>query len=189
MYEKKQRVLDIAKARFERFGLKKTTMDEICSDAGISKRTLYELFKNKEDLFAFLFVREALETRKAILSRISGINEPLEKIENLFTVSVNYFKKDNFLVNVLNNTDGIYSPYLKEEYRLQVEEGIIELLMDILRDGMKKGSTKEVDPYVTAYCLFRLFQAFTYARSASIKGSKKELQALKRFIMDGIKKS
>ncbi len=49
--EYKDYILDISKQRFARFGFKKTTVDEISRDAGISKKTLYENFKNKEDLF------------------------------------------------------------------------------------------------------------------------------------------
>jgi len=64
MGEMKHRLFEIAKERFDRFGFKKTTMDEIAMDARVSKKTIYENFKSKEDLFAALFMKEALAARK-----------------------------------------------------------------------------------------------------------------------------
>lgn len=186
--QKKKKILNCAKSRFERFGIKKTTMDEICSDAGISKKTLYQLFKSKEDLFVSLFIRETLRAREYVLKQIKDVMDPLEKIEKLVPIAINYYKKENFLTQVLRDSERIYTPYLKEKYQRQVEEGMIRILVDILKEGMEKGSINKSDPHVTAYCLFKLFQSFTYFRSSSIKGTKKELQALNKFIANGIKK-
>lgn len=43
-------IMDKAQHRIERFGFKKTTMDELSRDCGISKKTIYLHFKDKEDL-------------------------------------------------------------------------------------------------------------------------------------------
>ena len=47
---KKERVLKAAKLLFARFGFKKTTVEEICREAGIGKGTAYLHFKDKEDI-------------------------------------------------------------------------------------------------------------------------------------------
>lgn len=49
--DKEQAILESARKFFFRYGFKKTSMDEIAEDAGVSKGTLYNYFKNKEDLF------------------------------------------------------------------------------------------------------------------------------------------
>ena len=48
--EIKNRVLSSAREKFFRFGFSRVTMDEISSAAGISKKTLYQLFGDKEQL-------------------------------------------------------------------------------------------------------------------------------------------
>ncbi len=45
---------DAAKPLFERFGFRKTTIEEICAAAGMSKRTFYELFNDKAEFFSKL---------------------------------------------------------------------------------------------------------------------------------------
>jgi AcrR family transcriptional regulator len=48
--EKKQAILAAAKSRFHRYGIQKTTMQEIARDAGLSVGTLYLYFKNKDEI-------------------------------------------------------------------------------------------------------------------------------------------
>lgn len=46
----KGRILQIATALFHQHGIKQVKMDDIANDLRISKRTLYEVYENKEDL-------------------------------------------------------------------------------------------------------------------------------------------
>lgn len=46
----KDNIVELAMSMFKSRGIKDVTMDEIASCMGISKRTLYEIFENKEDL-------------------------------------------------------------------------------------------------------------------------------------------
>ncbi len=48
---KRDRFIEAAYPLFERFGYRKTTVEEICRAAGMSKRTFYELFDDKEHFF------------------------------------------------------------------------------------------------------------------------------------------
>ena len=47
--EQKDRILSYAIENFSRNGIRNVKMDDIASDLGISKRTLYQLFKDKEN--------------------------------------------------------------------------------------------------------------------------------------------
>ncbi|MEA5126561.1 MAG: TetR/AcrR family transcriptional regulator [Proteiniphilum sp.] len=45
--ELNERIIEKAGELFRKYGIKNVSMDEIASSMGISKRTLYENFKNK----------------------------------------------------------------------------------------------------------------------------------------------
>lgn len=45
---------------FGRFGYRKTTIEEVCREAGISKRTFYEEFDDKKDFFGRLILNMAI---------------------------------------------------------------------------------------------------------------------------------
>ena len=87
---KKDHIMDMAKARFERFGYKKTTVDEISHDARVSKKTIYEHFKNKEDIFVSIFIRETLIARTVALKAAESTDDPLEKIKKIGLASFEY---------------------------------------------------------------------------------------------------
>lgn len=52
---KKQKILVTAEDLFLRFGLKRISIEEICSTAEVSKMTFYKYFKNKIDLVKYLW--------------------------------------------------------------------------------------------------------------------------------------
>jgi AcrR family transcriptional regulator len=186
MKDKPNRILDVAKARFERFGVKKTTMDEIAKDAGISKKTVYEHFKSKEDLFISVFIREALKSRALVLERLAGVEDPLEQIEQVLRFAVDYHWRESFMIQVLRDADGLYTPYLNDQYRLQVEDVVLNMMSSILQAGIERGRIREMDTRAVAYFFFKLFQSFTFAKTASLKGDAKDLNELVNFIMHGI---
>ena len=47
----KERILDTAKEKFINVGYVTFNMDDLCRDLGISKKTLYEYYPSKKDLF------------------------------------------------------------------------------------------------------------------------------------------
>lgn len=51
---RKKQLFDAAKPLFERYGFRKTTVEDVCSAAGVSKRTFYEHFKDKTEFFSRL---------------------------------------------------------------------------------------------------------------------------------------
>jgi AcrR family transcriptional regulator len=69
--DKRQRILEAARARFRYYGVQKTTMQEIARDAKVAVGTVYLYFKNKDDLLVAgteEFVRMHRDSAERILS-------------------------------------------------------------------------------------------------------------------------
>lgn len=79
--EQKDRILSYAIENFSRNGIRNVKMDDIASDLGISKRTLYQLFKDKENLLIECF--KYSEKRSAEL--YSELTESTDNILELYT--------------------------------------------------------------------------------------------------------
>lgn len=67
----RQRILEVARSRFVPLGFSKVTMDEIASDLGMSKRTIYQHFGSKQTLL-----------REAMLDKAARIGAGLQEIVN-----------------------------------------------------------------------------------------------------------
>jgi AcrR family transcriptional regulator len=77
------KIINIACDLFMRYGIRSVTMDEIAAEAGISKRTLYEKFSNKEDLLEKLLGNLWIEHRKMINQIIDANTSCLMAILNI----------------------------------------------------------------------------------------------------------
>jgi AcrR family transcriptional regulator len=162
--EKRNQILNLAKKRFERFGFNKTTVDEIARDATISKRTLYQEFENKEKILEELFMFEALSVRKAILNQINKIIGPTEKLQTYIRLALKYLDQNPFIVSVLHDESGFFAPFLKDKPHI-IEEGIEEIFVNILKEGVQKDVFRKMDEKVVGHCIFLLFKGLTYGRN------------------------
>lgn len=161
-------ILDKAKERVDRFGFKKTTMDEISKDCKISKKTIYENFADKEDMFRCLLLREGKRTIAIIFSRMGDVSDPLERLIRLIRTAVAYFNEDNFMTRLLKSGDPLFSTYFTREYYTLIDEEIISLIAGIIGEGKQQGKFRDVDERVVAYAGFKLFQAFSYTRTGQL---------------------
>ena len=57
--QKKQLIKSVAKDLFFRFGFTKTSMDDIASQSGLAKPTLYYYYTNKQEIFNAVVIDEA----------------------------------------------------------------------------------------------------------------------------------
>ena len=66
MINTKEIILKTSQKLFARFGLRKTTVDEIAKLARIGKGTIYHYFKTKEQIFAEIIDKESRYLREKI---------------------------------------------------------------------------------------------------------------------------
>ncbi len=180
----KDLILDKAKERFERFGFKKTTMDGISRDCKISKRTIYEHFKCKEDLFMYLIIREKRKTQAIIFTRIGESSNPLEKLIQFVKTTIAHFREDHFLTGLLKSDDDFFSSFLISKYQCMVEDEMILIIANIISEGKKQGIFRQLDENVVAYAGLKLVQAFSYMLTIEFCKEKEELSYYTDVLID-----
>jgi AcrR family transcriptional regulator len=184
MDDVRNRILDNVKERLDRFGFKKTTMDEISKDCKISKKTIYEHFKDKEDMVTCLFVRECHKAMEIIFSHMGEIEDPLEKLVQLIRSAVWYFREDIFITRLLKNDEALYSAFLSRKYHALIDQEIISIIAAIIREGKEQGKFRDVDERVVAYAGFKLFQAFSYMRTGEFDEEKDRQEYYTNVLID-----
>ena len=68
--ELEERIIEAARLCFERFGIAKTTMEDIARGARISRQSVYRYFSGKDDILDILCCREAVRINAAVRARI-----------------------------------------------------------------------------------------------------------------------
>lgn len=77
------RILSAAAACFSRVGVRRTTIQDICDEAGLSKGGLYTYFKAKDEILAAV-VEESLEvSMRLAMAAADAASTPLEKLDRI----------------------------------------------------------------------------------------------------------
>jgi AcrR family transcriptional regulator len=148
------RILAAAEERFAAFGYRRTGIAEIARDAGVASGTLYRYFENKEEIFRAVMrdgLTRWLETARRVLAQPG---KALDRLARLGQASVDY-NRENALINSVYRRDGeiIFAPLLEELHEQLVTENVA-MIADVIRDGIREGTLRDVDPERAAFILF-----------------------------------
>lgn len=85
--DNKSRIIEGAAELFRVYGIKSVTMDSLASHLGMSKRTIYEVFSDKEDLLTAV-LKWMTEKQKELIERVlNGSDNALAAIFKLLEIS------------------------------------------------------------------------------------------------------
>jgi AcrR family transcriptional regulator len=149
MTEKRERVLTVAQKIFARFGIRKTTMDEIAKMARMGKATLYYYFKSKEEIFAEVIRKESLVLKQKLAEEIARAKSPQDKIRAYVLTRMIYLKDlSNYYTTLTDEYLEHYSFVEKE--RKEFTEHEIDTLEEILSQGVEQSVFEMEDIRLTA---------------------------------------
>ena len=94
----RERLLETAYELFSRRGVRAVGIDDIVSEAGVARATLYRHFRSKDELvLAFLERRERVWTYGAVEAGARGrASTPTEQLLAIFDVFDEWFQRDDF---------------------------------------------------------------------------------------------
>ncbi len=186
MEDIKEIILDKARERFDRFGYKKTTMDEISRDCRISKKTVYEHFRDKENLFNSLYLRECRSARDTIFARMGDVADPLDRLIRLLRTAIGYFNEDNFLTRLLRDDYALFAACFTSEHQRLMDDELIAIIAGMINDGKLQGRIRAVDAEIVAYAGLKLFEAFSYMRTTRFSAEREDQEYYTEVLVDFI---
>jgi AcrR family transcriptional regulator len=103
----RDRILDATKSCCERWGIAKVTVDDIATEAGVSRATLYRLFPGGRDvLYDALRVRETEEFMADLTERIRGARGFEDLVVRVVTNATRMLEADEHLKLMLASEPG-----------------------------------------------------------------------------------
>jgi AcrR family transcriptional regulator len=156
---KRGNILLTAQRLFTRFGLRKTTVEEIIRLTRVAKGTFYKYFPDKEALFLEVVEKESASLISAIREAVSQSSNSQEKMKAYLKTKAS---KIADLVNFYQVTregideywpriDKIREKYLSEE---------LKIVREILTDGINNGELETANPDLTAYAIVIAVKGF-----------------------------
>ncbi len=187
--EKKLNILNVAQGLFARFGLSKTTIDDIAKKAHMGKASIYYYFANKEAIFKEVVEKEGKILKEKLLDAVNTQTTPQKKIHSYIITRMTAIK------DLSNYYSALREEYLKhfsfiEKARQSYDAFEITMVSTILSEGQKNGLFDIQDITLTAETIVAALKGLEY--QWSMEGSKEEIaekvDALLKILFKGIEK-
>ncbi len=147
--EKVTSILDTAKKMFGRYGLRKTSIDEVARMARVAKGTIYNYFGSKDQVYLEVLRRETNEIIEKVSSSVAHEISPKDKLAAFARAKFKYMRE---AINILNlDREGIENLLPNaESIRNDFFEREVDLIHSILKEGIKKNVFRINDIFLTA---------------------------------------
>lgn len=155
--QNRKRFFNAGMTLFTRHGYKKTTVEEICTAAKLSKPTFYKLFKDKSELFAQAVLDYTEQTVRDWQIQLPEQADPVEKINAFLDFYWDVLCKNPLMKTILEE------PKIIEEFAhflyTTPNSPIMTACQDILAEGVAGGHFRQLDPELGLYMVYSLLDS------------------------------
>ncbi len=137
-------LLDAAREVVMRFGYRKTTLEDIADQAGVSRATLYYYFPGKEEVFRALIAREIEAFQRILAEAVDPADPPEERLLALVRIRYTHLRQIKALYSVTHNISREHLPMAVQALG-GFEEAQRLIVAGILREGVDSGRFEAVD--------------------------------------------
>lgn len=187
--EKKEKIISAATSLFSRFGLEKTTMEDIAKAAKKGKSSLYYYFKSKEEVFAEVIKKEIAGLKTAIIAAVEKEDDPYNKFRKFVDARLNYLnEKADQYTNVKDEHLKHYE--FVENLTADYSNWEISTIKNIVEYGRDKGLFEVTDLDSISQALFFALKGLEYPWAINLtrKEIEKSVEALVDVLLRGISK-
>lgn len=155
---KEEQIIEVSRKLFEKYGYKKVSMDEIAKEAGVTRKTLYSYFKNKEEILKY-FLNEEIQNMKAIVEK----NEKRRKsffdaLNKTIFELMEYTRNRNFLKIIIEESEAFKNPVIIENLKV-IDITIQNYIKEKLDTAVKNKEIYVKDTEVMAFLIFKMYIA------------------------------
>ena len=152
-------IVSSAKSLFWKHGIRRVTIEEICTEAGVSRMTCYKYFSDKTSIAKYIIeelFESGLKTYKELLESDISYEEKVKKMIDLKMSNAHEMSQELL--------DDIYKNNIEELYTTveEIKKQLLCIYVEDFRESQKKGEIRsDVKPEFILYFLNQLPQMLT----------------------------
>jgi AcrR family transcriptional regulator len=178
----RDRLLDAAAERIARYGIRKTTLDDIVRTAGCSRPTLYKYFRGKDSILAALIERETERYYQALHEAVGSANPSTSSLEKAFIFAIRSFRDHPVVQGVLSAEPESFVRMLQQSgpdlFRVATE-----FAAPLIDRQIASGKFRRVDSRLVAEAMLRLTLSFVLLPGIGVDTDDDKIRALVRETM------
>ena len=185
---KEEQIIKAAKGLFTKYGLKKVSMDEIASEAGVTKKTVYTYFQSKEELLKYC-IKEELGNMKKIIENVESKNlDFLTTVNEVICDLLRYKKNCEFLSMLFRESELLRNDKLKENLKI-IDKEIQNYIRKQLEIAIEKDEIKVQNVDVVTFLIYKMYIALMIDWNEDYKqlDEKEIADNILNFLMNGLK--
>lgn len=181
--DKKEAVINTARDLFQKYGYKKVSMDEIAKTSGVTKKTIYTYFKDKDSMFLY-FIEEELQKMKRKIEKKNNSDLPFIEVvaTNLYDMLI--FRKNSMLISTISkeikNGNDKCCDFLKV-----YDDEILSYIEEKINLEIKKENIKKCDAHLTSFIIYKVFISILFEYDMDID-EKKVTKDVTAILKDGL---
>ncbi len=171
--KKYEQILKAALALFNKYGIRRIPVEEICQAANVSKMTFYKYFANKNELVKTLYIRFATDGMKKYQEIMNQPSSFPEKIKLIIQFKLMQFEElsEEFIQDLLNFDD----PEVQALLLLKKQESFQQVLQDFA-EAQKRGEIRsDIKIEFILYMLDQIYAMYQDENLTKLYPNQKEL--------------
>ncbi len=157
--EKLESILNTARKMFARYGLRKTSIEEMARVARVAKATIYSHFGNKDQVYLEVLRREKDEIVDKVSSSVDQKTLPVDRLVVFVKAKFTYMRQATNILNL--DREGIENLLPSaESIRNELFESEVDIIHSILKSGIEKGVFYLNYPLLTARAISHALRGF-----------------------------
>lgn len=189
--EVRERILEAARARFERYGFNKTTMNEIAGDCAMSAANIYRYFPNKGEIVAE-GARRWLGDSERALRDIAGRakSDPADRLRRMVRARLASMAE---LVSRHPHLDELIDHVCQQQPDLLADytRRIRAMVTDVLEDGARAGDFAFADAAEAAATIeaaTAMFHHHDFVRQLALEDLERDAERVMALLLRGLAK-
>ena len=155
---KRESIIRAAIEVFSNKDFKTASISEIAQKAGVASGTIYQYFKNKEDLFFSIPIEKTNEFQCQLELHLEGITGAFNKIRKFVWYYLYFFKENPKYGRLLMLEVRVSKSFVKTETYNFLKQSVSQIL-NILTEGQDKGVIrKDTDIYILRHLILGILE-------------------------------
>ena len=161
----RKEILSAAEGVFAEKGFFSSTMSEIAERAEFGTGTLYKYFKSKDDLYFTLIDEKTDAINHLAKGELSRAASPVDRIRKVLGLQFEFVEKNRDFFRIYTSERSRFEWTLKDELGKGIHDKMvayIKILTQVMKEGMKEGEFKPMDPTDLAHALVGIVNSFIF---------------------------
>jgi len=161
----REEILSAAEKVFAAKGFFPTTMSNIARRAEFGTGTLYKYFKSKEELYFTLIDEKVEEINRLVKTELSQRNSTVERIKKVLRLQFEFIERNRDFFRIYISERSRFEWTVKDDLGKGLHEKMvsyIDILSEVIRQGIKKGEFRSMDPRDLAHAFVGIVNSFVF---------------------------